>query len=382
MGFSSLHVAYYHFHYLKIRLTWPYLAAWGYAGVDVFVLLSAFGCYHSLTSNSNVLFFLQKRFRRTMPTYYAFLIYSIITERDWIEHAGCIIPSFFGMQHREQFINWYVSGMWMYYATLVVLVPLCESYIDCWSSFLFLLFLLFLSTTSGWGSQWQMMHFGRLPILLVGTMVGKLSKNASSRTTTGSDNDNNCFVLRPMHYIPLFIAMIIGYFLCIYTCNHDLMSYGEEFYASFLFAPGFCVLMLNIFSILDKYQLTRQTIVYALNIAGNYCWEIFFAHQAVIHLCFPDNIVKKMGNLVGFGFTGSVLTILFTYILRLLTNALLFLFFLVWNKMQAYWSPTNSSTISSTPHNSTSDNRDVAVVLEDEYTLDGELEKIKKNVIN
>lgn len=68
MGMAIIWVVMFHY-----RLQAPILSVisnYGYAGVDFFMFLSAFGLYYSMSKNDNVMMFYKKRFLRIFPTYF------------------------------------------------------------------------------------------------------------------------------------------------------------------------------------------------------------------------------------------------------------------------------------------------------------------------
>lgn len=110
MGMAIIWVVMFHY-----RLQAPILSVisnYGYAGVDFFMFLSAFGLYYSMSKNDNVMMFYKKRFLRIFPTYFiigflcTYFLYQknvSITEFLWVystlgyftdgEFGGWFIPS-------------------------------------------------------------------------------------------------------------------------------------------------------------------------------------------------------------------------------------------------------------------------------------------------
>ena len=78
MGIAILIVVYGHFFYYHSGLkdyTQLNITMWYTVGsVDIFMFLSGFGIYHSLSKNDNPLRFLQRRMSRLLPAYLPFIV--------------------------------------------------------------------------------------------------------------------------------------------------------------------------------------------------------------------------------------------------------------------------------------------------------------------
>ena len=78
MGIAILIVVYGHFFYYHSGLkdyTQLNITMWYTVGsVDIFMFLSGFGIYHSLSKNDNPLRVLQRRMSRLLPAYLPFIV--------------------------------------------------------------------------------------------------------------------------------------------------------------------------------------------------------------------------------------------------------------------------------------------------------------------
>ena len=84
MGWSIVWIMMLHFTFTQVK-PFGFLAQYGFAGVDIFMLVSGFGLYFSLDKNSHIFTFYRKRFLRIFPTYYILGIFaSIILYHDSI----------------------------------------------------------------------------------------------------------------------------------------------------------------------------------------------------------------------------------------------------------------------------------------------------------
>jgi peptidoglycan/LPS O-acetylase OafA/YrhL len=76
-----------HFTFTQIKPL-GFIAQYGFAGVDIFMMVSGLGLYYSLDKNCNILQFYKKRFIRIFPTYYLLGIFVslLIYEDDLITY--------------------------------------------------------------------------------------------------------------------------------------------------------------------------------------------------------------------------------------------------------------------------------------------------------
>ena len=71
MGWSILWVMMLHFQFNQIA-PFGFIAQYGIAGVDIFMMVSGLGLYYSLNSSRSIIKFYKKRLLRIFPTYYLF----------------------------------------------------------------------------------------------------------------------------------------------------------------------------------------------------------------------------------------------------------------------------------------------------------------------
>ncbi len=82
MGWSILWIMMLHFTFTQIDPL-GFIAQYGFAGVDIFMLVSGYGLFFSLDRDKNIINFYRKRFIRVFPTYYLLgIIPSILIHHD------------------------------------------------------------------------------------------------------------------------------------------------------------------------------------------------------------------------------------------------------------------------------------------------------------
>lgn len=115
MGWSIIWIMMLHFTFNQIKPL-GFVAQYGFAGVDIFMLVSGLGIYYSLHSNRNILQFYKKRLLRIFPTYYIFgLLASILLYHD----------SIIDYLYRYSTIGFWFGGIfWEWYIPSIVVLYL------------------------------------------------------------------------------------------------------------------------------------------------------------------------------------------------------------------------------------------------------------------
>lgn len=247
----------------KSRLIPLRIVYFGYVGVDIFIIASAMGCYYSLTSDPDPIEFMKRRCKRLLPPYYAFLLIWLITFASSYKLSE-IFPLFFCTYGGGlPIMNWYFSGMWLYYTLLIFFVPLVQRTER--KIYLFAIFVvLLLYTITTWIEMNDSRSVGRLPVLFIGTCMGKLEKRK--------------FVFQPCHYIPMFLLMIMGYSAFYFRLGSQKwpnICWGR--YYGLLVSPGLTILCLNTLAFMGKIRYFRW-IIQLLKLTGEYSFEILLAH--------------------------------------------------------------------------------------------------------
>lgn len=114
MGWAMIWIMMLHFTFTQLHPI-GFIAQYGFAGVDIFMLVSGMGLYFSLEKDNDIIRFYKKRLLRIFPTYYMLgAFYSLLLFHDTI--LGYIfryttIGFWFGGKYGE----WYVPSIVMLY---------------------------------------------------------------------------------------------------------------------------------------------------------------------------------------------------------------------------------------------------------------------------
>ena len=248
------------FHYsLHYGMMDSPLVVRGDIGVDLFIFLSGFGCFYSL-SKKNWLQFYKARIKRIYPTFILVIILTLITNgilfKEWPNAHQCVI-SLSGFSY---FINgnletWYISAILILYC----ISPLLFHY----SKLKFLIWICILPyaipvITFPMGCNWLDIMSFRIPSFIWGFIVGKIS---CSREVV---------INKKIILTILFMVVIGGVCLLMYytfkSMQHNHLRYNI-----------YPALTLAILFICRK--LPKSTV---LDFLGKYSLEIYLVHQPIL----------------------------------------------------------------------------------------------------
>ncbi len=268
------------FHHLIINFEMPSILVTfkssGYGGVDIFLFASGIGCFYSLNKNSNAYEFLQRRFKRIMPTYLIFivawLIYKILIKSMSIP---AIIGNLFCIEYfsnrNGMAFNWYICALWVFY----LLAPYLFGLINRISNNIKLFvigFLLLLISVPFWNYHNMIIVVTRLPIFFIGMCVARLSTEKEKLTK--------------MNVTVVLAAMLVGIVL-IYIFNKFFETYlwnlGLYWYPFILIVPGLCLIISVLANFIEKFSVGKF-VVSCLNKLGKYTLEIYFVHIFVFEI--------------------------------------------------------------------------------------------------
>ena len=294
MGIAMLWVVFHHCncltHYnINKIIAFPCLNM-GYLGVDMFLFLSGFGIYCSLTKNSDVLDFLIRRIKRFIPAILIFIIYiickpilSIKTILSFILFNNFWLTDTFGA---------FLSLIFFFYLLSPMLKNIIENHLTTGKKQLLFLFVIYLISFCYIGHSY-LYAFSRLPIYIIGLYAGY----------------NYCNHKRNDKVVPwLILSSLLGFILLVITFLKFVdvrVYYGLIWYPSALFIPGLIYLFIIILEKLVNLKITNEFIK-VLNIIGKYSLTIyvvdaFITNYLQIHFFFIHLVASLLiGCLYGY----------------------------------------------------------------------------------
>lgn len=125
MGWAILWIMMLHFTFTQIKPL-GFIAQYGFAGVEIFMLVSGFGLYFSLDKDSNLSHFYKKRLLRIFPTYYLLGLFASLL----LYHDDIITYLFryttIGFWTGSDYSEWYIPSI----VFLYLLAPFFKTLFD------------------------------------------------------------------------------------------------------------------------------------------------------------------------------------------------------------------------------------------------------------
>lgn len=300
MGIAIIWVAVFH-SYLVFEEPWMLIKNTGYAGVDIFLLLSGVGMYYSLRKSDDVGFFLKKRAERIMPSYLPFIIlWCIWMLKDAALHPVDVIKIVSGNIFMTGWINsvpnqfnWYVQIIcWLYVLSPILyqLIIRTKNYLQKGLIFLagFGVSLPFLFDVE------HLMGASRVPIFILGMLWAHENCSKKAREVSVSK--------RWINRIGVILLALAGVLLFVYYYYRDvniLWLYGLWWYPFLLITPGLCYGLSVIMNMMEKAKL--KWLLVPIKYIGLASFEIYLLH---IDIC--KYVIQNMTGVSNWYWVGII----------------------------------------------------------------------------
>lgn len=280
MGFAILWVMAYHSGIsfpLSIPVLSPvasYLRSTGYGAVDIFMFLSGFGLYRSLSRNSDPFLFYKKRAGRILPAYLPVLAVWLCLNlpaipRDGWRHAllqnllsvlNNLTGAAFWLLKLPSF-NWYMPAIIVFY----LLAPVLFSFLGSRRREILLLLVTLLLDIS-FLENYSLVAVSRLTIFVLGMITGRYQ---AEEREIGWKPELFVYLCGIVSYIALYFFREKVPML--------LWSYGLHWYSFIFVAPAITFLLCRVFSLLEK-TAPGHRICQAFEKVGALTLEIYLIH--------------------------------------------------------------------------------------------------------
>lgn len=292
MGFAALWIMLFHSSTIPI-VGMKQIQSIGYAGVDIFFVLSGFGLYYAYKKEPGTGEFYRHRMARILPDYLLVLFFRTLYESHLDIHE--ITLSF--IWHKMYFVLWYIPWILLLYLVTPVFIKFFRKN-AIWATFAAVMISLLVSL-AGTGRSSLYIGLARVPQLFLGFLLGKI-------------NDGSISVPRVKIHL-LIPPTLIGYAVTIYLYNtfdrQTLAEHGLPWYPLLLSTIPMILLLAFIF---NRERLGRR---YLDNLWGH--------HQGINGVHRPDGPdgeapEGRTGFLYYCGVNSLQIYLLHEFVLRLL----------------------------------------------------------------
>ncbi len=228
MGWAILWIMMLHFTFNQIKPL-GFIAQYGFAGVEIFMLVSGFGLYYSLDKDHHIIRFYKKRLLRIFPTYYILgVIASILLFSDnFLSYLFRYTT--IGFWTGEVYWEWYIPSI----VVLYLVSPLLKNLIDRYLYIVGGVALCTLGLAYYLVNKDQILdrsHFFflyRIPAFIFGMICANWVKNSISSK-----------------YFFIILALGLPFFVYLFPLHHQVYNY--KYFSLIFLLPCFLLVFLMI----------------------------------------------------------------------------------------------------------------------------------------
>ncbi|MBR5360370.1 MAG: acyltransferase [Lachnospiraceae bacterium] len=280
MGLSILWIMLFHVTSYTHIVTPTFFGDMGYSGVDIFILLSGYGCYYSLKKDEDALRFLGRRLRRLLPSYLPFIIiymvFRCLQQRMYfVEICGNLTLTGWWNGDANQF-NWYVDAIVLFY----ILAPYICGLIKRSKRPVLISAILIVTA---YVISFSFMHgqlliaMCRLPVFVMGIFLGRYCDEDSEPVKI----PQKAMIVTANILIPIGIFTL--YYMVRIQDRWDNWHYGLFWYPIAIYAPGLALDMGFTGEVAER-SLVLKSVVKLLEKIGKASFEIFLVHMFVYEI--------------------------------------------------------------------------------------------------
>ncbi|MDH6354949.1 peptidoglycan/LPS O-acetylase OafA/YrhL [Dysgonomonas sp. PH5-45] len=238
-----------------------YLVFYGWAGVDMFLLLSGLGIYFSLRKNSSIKEFYKRRFFRIYPSFVvAIVVHSIYKSYSLSDTIldMLTINYWIGSPH---IFNWFISGLIAFYLLSPWYYKLFKRNpgVTTVVGVLFSLLLVFITPL------YLFFFITRIPIFLIGFYIGYL---IAEKKETGKPNKKYVWIM--------FSAFVFGCISLFLVHKNIFVSIPQTKTLCMVFIiPFLCLFIAKILSVFKNYKYPF------LSFVGKYTFPLYLFYDMI-----------------------------------------------------------------------------------------------------
>lgn len=261
-----------------------------YGCIDIFLFLSGFGIYRSLTRNPDSLSFYSRRASKIYPAYIPLLVLWLAANfRDvaLTELPGFVFGNLTGLSfwlQKNPYFNWYILSLPAFYLASPLLVRIIRR--EKKHEIALLLILPSLACTCCFGISRLLLFFSRIPSFVLGMLFGKAhleNREPQKRTK-----------------IVMILTGVVFYviqYLLVHRFSEDTMwHYGLWFYWHVFMLPALFLLYCTMIRVAEKLPVMKQ-LVKLLSLIGTSTLEIYVIHIVLFDFV-PDGTRRALWLLI------------------------------------------------------------------------------------
>ena len=277
MGLSILWIMFYHsgIYIPEFFLPLKYIKAIGYAGVDIFFLLSGVSLTFSISKDNSLMNFYWKRMIRIIPTYWICLL--VMLPLNYMENSvidvHMFLLSLFGLDFLVlgKLETWFIPSIILCYTMFPALYSLALKHGYGRVLLAFSLIAIFASLMLVGSPVHRLLIFTtRIPVFIFGIYIGFLLINKQKSIL------NNLYLNSTI----LFLSIAILFFVLLKTNSSFRWHTGLWWYPTIIMAFPFTILTSVIFSKIKHTSI----LIKLLRSFGRYSLEIYLIHLFVFQL--------------------------------------------------------------------------------------------------
>lgn len=294
MGFAILWIMPHHIPEHTGILLLDFIQSIGYGGVDIFLFLSGFGLYFSMSKETSLKHYYKRRFARILPEFWLFVICLFLLRRNFnaaglyemVWQASTLGFWFWG--DGKPYLFWYISCILVFYAIFPFYFKLFKKYgikvpLIAIGFGLLLMISYALLCVCVYDNEevggLTILAYARIPIFFIGAIFGHWAKDGCS------------IVLRRSHKIIALVATIAS-FVALYLCEQFFLEYMRPcslyYYPFIIITPVLCIVLALCFEKLERAAK-------AFTFIGSLSLELYMCHTYVyillghlyVHFCKP-----------------------------------------------------------------------------------------------
>ena len=275
MGMSIIFIVLLHTHF-HLPFVFHFLRRMGYVYVDLFMMLSGYGLYYSLTKNGSLKQFFKKRAIRIFPTYYSltiiYLVFKFITTRVLFTDVLGVLTTMSFWSGQEMVFSWFAQSLVAFYLVSPLLVRAVNGMKNHWLLVLIaIIFILPFVTTPR-----LFIAISRIPAFVCGMCFAKSIKFGGNEWMESR---------KSLIYIVGLFGFGLLYFFKFYFQELISSTFGKPYYLMFLpavfFVPSLAILFSTICNWLYKFR--QQWLTTIIQKLGNCTFEIYL-FQSLLYL--------------------------------------------------------------------------------------------------